>query len=185
MVEYYCFISRNKDNHHIKDFKQRSKNYVIDAENYPTDDMLKAFDKFVSMGQEGEICRLYKQYNAIDKDKVLKSVACRLLSDNISLANVDKIITSEMNKSKNHTTRKWLFDIDTKNVDKCEEFVCDLKDCFGDNAIESMTPTPNGFALIVSHGFDTRELNKKWSNVVECKRDNALLFICSARNESV
>ena len=183
MVEYYCFVSRNKDNTDVANFKKRNKYYIIDGGGYDAvADMLKAFSQFVSAGQKGEMCRLYKQYNTINKDKVLKSVVCRILSDNISLSNINKVIASEMNKSKNHSTRKWLFDIDTKDINKCEEFLHDLKACFGDNVVENIVPTPNGFALIVNHGFDTRKLNEKWSGVVECKRDNALLFIGSMHN---
>ena len=34
--------------------------------------------------------------------------------------------------------------------------------------------TPNGHAVIVSRGFDTRELMQKWGSTVELKKDEML-----------
>ena len=65
----------------------------------------------------------------------------------------------------------------TINVEhKLDEFINDIKDC--DKASVPLEievhKTPNGHAVIVSRGFDTRELMKKWSSTVELKKDEML-----------
>lgn len=42
--------------------------------------------------------------------------------------------------------------------------------------------TPHGFAIVIPHGFDTRELMSKWQDKVELKRDD-MLFEFMAVNE--
>ena len=37
--------------------------------------------------------------------------------------------------------------------------------------------TKSGFAVIVEHGFDTRELLIKWENHLEVKKDTMLLLL--------
>ena len=68
-----------------------------------------------------------------------------------------------------------MFDFDDTE-DKLEEFINDIKDC--DKASTPLEievhKTPNGHAVIVSRGFDTRELMKKWNSTVELKKDEML-----------
>ena len=40
--------------------------------------------------------------------------------------------------------------------------------------------TPNGYAVILEHGFDTRELLSKWKDV-ELKRDDMLCIAWNCR----
>ena len=55
--------------------------------------------------------------------------------------------------------------------------MADLKEIFSEEEAKMIEvhPTPNGYAIVVPHGFDTRELQKKWLSLFENKRD-AMLF---------
>lgn len=44
------------------------------------------------------------------------------------------------------------------------------------------TKTPNGYAVVIKHGFDTRKLMDKWGSDVELKRDD-MLFVSSIKKD--
>ena len=66
---------------------------------------------------------------------------------------------------------KWLFDFDIDSPLTVLQFYNDLP------VNGTIYKTPNGYAVVVEHGFDTRELMKKWENYdITLKRDE-LLFL--------
>lgn len=52
--------------------------------------------------------------------------------------------------------------------DKYVDFIHDV-DLASNNAVEYVKQTPNGYHVVVSHGFDTRDLYNKYPNL-EVKR---------------
>ena len=69
-----------------------------------------------------------------------------------------------------------MFDYDD-DKSKIGDFIADVTELYLD--VPEKFETPNGYAVVVNHGFDTRELLKKWGKV-ELKRD-AMLCIDSAK----
>lgn len=70
-------------------------------------------------------------------------------------------------------SEEWLFDFDYESEEQVLEFIQDIKDV--DNTLEvEYKKTVHGYAVITSHGFDTRTLLAKWSEC-ENKKDSMLL----------
>lgn len=70
--------------------------------------------------------------------------------------------------------KKWLFDFDYENEEQVLEFIEDIKDA--DHTVEiKYKKTVHGFAVVTSHGFDTRALLAKWFDC-ENKKDGMLLL---------
>ena len=85
-----------------------------------------------------------------------------------------------------------MFDFDEKNEDLANNFINDIEHIVTSGKINSniVLPaykgiqiniekykTPNGFAIIVEHGFDTRELMEKWKDYDVTLKKDALLFL--------
>lgn len=167
------FISRNKDNKHIPNFKQRSYARLTTK---TAEELKKDFEHWTSKGPDGEFCRFYMTINRRDPVKVKKRLIEQLIfNDDFDLVSSEAKIAGIANKKECSAERKWLFDFDDTE-DKLEEFINDIKKY--DNASVPLEievhKTPNGHAIIVSHGFDTRELMKKWEATVELKKDEML-----------
>lgn len=167
------FVSRNKDNKHIPNFKERR---YVRLTTKTAEELKKDFDHWAAKGPEGEFCRFYMKINARDPEKTKKNLIKELIfNDNFDLVSAEAKIAGIANKKECAAERKWLFDFDDTE-DKLEEFINDIKDC--DKASTPLEievhKTPNGHAVIVSRGFDTRELMKKWSATVELKKDEML-----------
>ena len=74
-------------------------------------------------------------------------------------------------QASNRAESKWLFDFDVDNPLTVLQFYNDLP---VDGRIYK---TPNGYAVVVEHGFDTRETMEKWKDYdITLKRDE-LLFL--------
>lgn len=66
-----------------------------------------------------------------------------------------------------------MFDFDIDDSEKLNEFCDDILKI--DSTVQIKThKTPNAYAVIVSHGFDTRKLFEKWNKDVSLKRDALL-----------
>jgi len=121
------------------------------------------FDNWSKQGREGEFCRFYMKINARDREMAKKKLIQELIfNDNFDLVSAEAKIAGIANKKECAAERKWLFDFDDTE-DKLEEFINDIKEY--DKASVPLEievhKTPNGHAVIVSRGFDTRELMKK------------------------
>lgn len=167
------FVSRNKDNQNVKNFKQRNHSFLTQKN---VKELLTDFNEFVNRGVEGETSRLYLSVNARKIDVIRKSLLKHLIdNEEANLTNLDKLVASLSMKPGTALTKKFLFDFDEgKDFEKLIEFIANIYDeneflnediCYSE--------TPNGYAVVVNHGFDTRELLEKWQNV-ELKRDGML-----------
>ena len=176
------FVSRKKDNKHIPNFKERK---YVRLTTKTAEELKKDFDHWAAKGPEDEFCRFYMKINKRDPIKTKKNLIKELIfNDNFDLVAAEAKIAGIANKKECAAERKWLFDFDDTE-DKLEEFINDIKDC--DKASVPLDieihKTPNGHAVIVSRGFDTRELMKKWSSTVELKKDEMLCVDWTDRKE--
>lgn len=58
----------------------------------------------------------------------------------------------------NRDENKWMFDFDVDNITLHNKFMYDIP--VGAKSYK----TPHGYAIVTEHGFDTRELMKKWKD---------------------
>ena len=98
-------------------------------------------------------------------------------------------------KSECRGESKWMFDFDINDEELVDEFIEDIKQfttIYWDGNQEKIAmlgmdvkkyKTPNGYAIVVSHGFDTRRLLEKWKGYdITLKRDD-LLFLDMIQKE--
>ena len=176
----YMLQSRNKDNKHIPNFKQRIKSILSYEEN--EDYVRSEFANFVKQGLLGEVCRLYKSVNSRNEEKIREDLIIRLMQDKTSLTRLNATLTSVSRLSKNRDSNMWLFDFDENDENLVLEFISDIYNTDKTINIEHQK-TPNGYAIVCSHGFDTRNLMRKWINYdITLKRDD-MLFIDICVNE--
>lgn len=170
IVRIALFVSRNKDNKEITDFKERREAFIIDTHG-PRHDldieinrMHKKFNEFVSRGVPGETCRLYLSVNDRNREKIKKNFIIELLkNDDYNLSNIKDILVSVAMKKENAVTKYWLIDYDREDSEeKVREFIEDMKELTNYKEypfdILNVIPTVHGWHIIISHGFDTREL---------------------------
>lgn len=167
------FTSRNKDNKELPFFKERTKAFLTTK---TVEELKDEFDLFVEKGRLKETSRFYISVNERDNSKVQKALMHYLLDNDINMASLPSKIASVASKKENALTNKWMFDFDD-DKSKIYEFIADVTELYLD--VPEKFETPNGYAVIVNHGFDTRELLKKWDKV-ELKRD-AMLCVDSAK----
>lgn len=181
MSNVVFLVSRNKDNKHLPEFKERKETFFCR-------DMEKAkerFKWFVEAGKVGETCRFYVSVNERSEERTKKDLVCRLvMDDNASLHNLETLTASLAMKAENALEHKWLFDFDCPLEEKAREFAEELT--MLDKTLSPVCyPTKSGYAVVVKHGFDTRALLEKWrKNLsdmnsewgVELKRDAMLLY---------
>ncbi|WP_347224087.1 hypothetical protein [Bacteroides congonensis] len=87
------------------------------------------------------------------------------------MTKIENKVTSLAMSSENAAEHKWLFDFD--ETDGIDDFVSDLEaEGFKKEEIE-VYKTVNNYAVVVPHGFDSRNILKKY-DCVELKRDGLL-----------
>lgn len=190
------FVSRNKDNKHIPNFKERRNAFTVPNKSLDTKDgnitVNRLFYNFVKDGKPGELSRLYISVNKRSNEKTFIALQHEMLNKKFNLATMPQKIASITAKKENAHDPKnlfWLFDFDridglSENEfdDKIQEFVEDVKlTCFLNTGINSddlvlMRKTVTGAAVIINNHFDTRELLKRWPNVT-LKRDDLLCVL--------
>ena len=165
----YMFRSRNKDNAHLSNFHERCKTIWAYREDEPK--VRRDFERFAAEGIPGEQTRLYRSVNRRDENKIREELTIRLIKDKPSMTKLNAILTSVAMQSNSRAESKWLFDFDIDDLATLLQFNNDLP------VGGTIYKTPNGYAVVVEHGFDTRELMKKWENYdITLKRDD-LLFL--------
>lgn len=201
------FVSRNKDNVDVENFKERRKAFVSTR----TPEQLKAdFDFFKNQGQPGETSRFYCSVNARDEKKVRKELLKWLVNDtltdtNVSMATLPSRVAKVAALTPQAATHRWLFDYDA-DAEHVDEFVQDVYDAYAkqhernnqkrlargkeplemDDFYVKKHKTPNGFAVVSSSGFDTRELVHKWTSDEMkdfVKKDDLLCVMWGQQNE--
>lgn len=167
-LKVVLFVSRNKDNKHISDFKERRVSFLTDK---LIGELNKDFDEFVKRGLPNEMCRFYQQVNKRDNNKIRKSLIHELVdNENLNMSKLDSKIASISSKKENRSESKWLFDFD-EDKRLIGSFLKDVKSYLPKDKTVIPLETPNGYSVVVEQGFDTRELLDKWKNV-ELKRDD-------------
>ena len=164
------FKSRNKDNKHIEGFKENSKQFLVT-------DMSKVsekFEQFVSKQPECVLCRCYISVNKRNGDLIQKQLISYLALNDMDLSKIENKTVSIAMLPQCATAKKWLFDFDYENEEQILEFIEDIKNI--DSTLEiKYKKTVHGFAVITSHGFDTRALLAKGSDC-ENKKDGMFLL---------
>lgn len=178
MSDLYVYLirSRNKDNKDIPSFKERAKTILEYKEN--EDRVIKEFHKFAADGVPGEQTRLYRSVNSRNEEKIREELIIRLLRDKPSMTKLNRTLASVAQQAENRNESKWLFDFDVDDAILVKEFMEDVNH-FSNIPLRYIEKykTPHGYAIVVPHGFDTRELIEKWKNYdVTLKRDG-LVFL--------
>lgn len=171
------FVSQNKDNKAtIPNFKERTVRFLTTL---PIEEIEKQFDFFVNYGLPNEFSRCYISLNERDNKKTQRGLVHKLIDEEVNLTSLPSIAVSITAKKENSAGKQWFFDFDSQDETLLAEFVADAEressQYQNSEPVEISTQkTVNGYAVIVNHGFDTRNLLKKWSDV-ELKRDD---YIC-------
>ena len=179
----YTMRSRSKDNKDIAGFKSRIKVYLC----YESEEakMIEKFDRFVSDGVRGEKSRLYKSVNARNEEKTKKAFLARAIAEDIPVVKYYRVLVGISMLVENRAESKWLFDFDSSDEEMLSKFV-DRTTYYGNfNKCDIFVQqTPHGFAVVVSHGFDTRKLMEEFADCnITLKRDDAL-FVKMVENSS-
>lgn len=169
----YLICSRNKDNKNILNFKQRTKTILEYKENEVK--VFEVFKNFAEKGVDGEQTRLYRSVNSRNEEKVKREFIIRLLRDESNINKFNRTLVSTAQQKYCRDENKWLFDFDMDDGLLVMEFVNDIHKFSGTKDVE-VKSTPNGYHIVVPHGFDTRELMDKWKYCVTLKKDD-LLFL--------
>lgn len=176
----YMMCSRNKDNKDILNFKERRRTIIEYKKN--ESDIIKAFQLFATKGVPGEKARLYRSVNSRNEEKIREDLIVRLLRDKPSMTQLNRTLASVAQQVQNRDESKWLFDFDVDDEEKVEDFIDDIY-FYSELDNHELHKTPHGYAIIVPHGFDTRELMEKWKDYdITLKKDN-LLFLDMITNE--
>ncbi len=176
-VRVVLFVSRNKDNKYLNGFKQRRESFISTKS---TEELSEKFKEFVLRGIEGENSRFYVSVNSRDIDKIRDELLVEILRSKSGrgLLFIQSLIASIASKKEYAKTKKWLLDIDTKDTETLES----IKEYIKNNEIniEKIVETPNGYHMVLEHGFDSREFKEKFTDV-EIKRDDMLLLASSTK----
>lgn len=177
------FCSRNKDNKHLENFKEHRVSFVTTKSD---EELKEGFKDFVAKGRDGEFCRLYRSVNKCDNKVVQKQLLHALIDNDYNMASIPQRIASLADKPSSKAESKWLFDVDPETDTDLEQllenFLKDVQQAYASSKTKKAEKpkliiethkTPNGYAVIVNHGFDTRKLLAKYPNV-ELKRDDKL-----------
>lgn len=172
----YLICSRNKDNKDIPNFKKRAKTILEYKEN--EDKVIEGFKNFAAKGVPGEQTRLYRSVNSRNEEKIREELIIRLLRDKPSMTQLNRTLASVAQQVQNRDESKWLFDFDVDNYFFKTEFINDIVKVSNieEDNIESFS-TPHGYAIIVPHGFDTRELMENWKDYDITLKKDELLFL--------
>ena len=177
----YLIRSRNKDNRDILNFKERTKTILAYKENEHK--VIEVFKSFAAKGDPGEQTRLYRSVNSRNEEKIREELVIRLLRDKPSMTQLNRTLASVAQQVQNRDESKWLFDFDVDDDKLALGFINDITNYgFVFNQIE-LHKTPHGYAIIVPHRFDTRELMEKWKDYDIILKKDELLFLDMITNK--
>ncbi|MBP5773991.1 MAG: hypothetical protein J6W35_07955 [Eubacterium sp.] len=172
-VYVILFVSRNKDNTDVEGFVERRKSFISQQ---PIEELMPAFHDFIEKGVTGEFCRFYRSVNARDMGVVRKKLLHFLIEeDDFNLCCIRSKVAGFAAQKECAIEKKWLIDFDTREPEKLNEFLEYISE--KDETIEAtVNDTPNGCAIVLSHGFNSQDFAEKWGEVATIKKDD-LLFI--------
>ena len=134
---------------------------------------------------------MYLSVNARDNTKVYKELLHFLIDNpDFNLAHIQSKIAGMAAKKECALEKKWMFDFDCEDENELDEFLDDLSTAYSRNNrlhgflldssityildFKRVYKTPNGYAIVIDYGFDTRELLEKYKDIVTLKRDDLL-----------
>ena len=165
------FVSRNKDNAEIEDFKERRTSFITHK---TVEELQIEFSDFISHGKPGEFCRMYYSVNPRDPVKIHKQLLHFLIDEpDFNLCCINSKLAGIAASKECNAGKKWMFDFDIRDNNKVWEFIADIEAIDMEVEID-IHPTPHGYAVITNRGFDTRKLFEKWTKDVSLKRDDLL-----------
>lgn len=169
------FVSRNKDNKSIPDFKKRSNVFLTSLE-LDDPELQSQFENFVAKGKIGELSRFYVAVNERNPIEVNKSVTIFLINNpSYNPARLPAKPYSISMNGKNALTKKWLFDFDSSDKNLLDQFVNDIIASGFLKQDILIHKSISGYHIILPHGFDTRNIMSKWNATVTLKRDDMWL----------
>lgn len=173
-INIVLFVSRNKDNKEVADFKERRVTFIT-YEDMNSEKLMAKFNDFVNAGKVGELSRCYYSVNTRDPQKIHKQLLHFLIDNpDFNLCDMDAKIASIAAHVECAATKKWMFDFDIDDNFKVNEFMLDIHN-IDPNLDITHYKTPHGYGVVVSHGFDTRTLYEKWDrSLTECKKDDLM-----------
>lgn len=178
MSDLYVYLirSRNKDNKDVPNFKERAKTILEYKEN--EDRVTKEFHRFAADGVPSEQTRLYRSVNSRNEEKIREELVIRLLRDKPSMTTLNRTLASVAQQVENRDESKWLFDFDVDDELLMNDFVHDVI-MFSRIPLSDIQvyTTPHGYAIVVPHGFDTRELMERWKDYDISIHKDRLLFL--------
>lgn len=178
MSDLYVYLirSRNKDNKDIPNFKERAKTILEYKEN--EDKIIEEFKNFAAKGVPGEQTRLYRSVNSRNEEKIREEFTIRLLRDKPSMTQLNHTLASVAQQVQNRDESKWLFDFDVDNERLLRSFLLDVSKYSSITLSEiEKHKTPHGYAIVVPHGFDTRDLMYEWKDFDITLKKDELLFL--------
>lgn len=165
------YVSRTKDNKTVGGFKERRKSFICTKEKleYYYD---KQFDLFVDEGVYWEMSRMYVSVNPRSMDKIRKQLIHFMIDNpDFNLCSIQSKIAGIAATKECAADKQWLVDFDSSDFNLVEEFCKDIR--IIDPTVEkTIQETPNGYGIILSHGFDSRKLMEHWSYVATIKKDD-------------
>lgn len=123
------------------------------------------------------IFKIEELINSLPKEMVTETKRGSVLA---SMTQLNRTLASVAQQVQNRDESKWLFDFDIDDKELLGQFRTDLgllgihNDCH---------KTPHGYAVIAEHGFDTRELMKKWKDYDITLKKDELLFLDMITNK--
>ena len=176
------FISRNKDNKDVANFKERRKSFITTKS---PEELKRTFEHFVKDGVDGEMSRFYYSVNARDANKVRKQLLHFLIDEDFNLAHLDGKLASIAAKKECAKTKRWMFDFDLDNNVEVSKFLTDISKCVTEPLHTEIRKTPYGYAIITERGFDTRKLglDDTWYNIATLKKDDLLCYAWERKDE--
>lgn len=172
----YVMCSRNKDNKNVPGFKERTKIILEREENESK--VVAAFEDFAHKGVRGEKVRLYRTVNSRNEEKIREELIIRLLREKPDITKLNRTLASVAQQVNNRDESKWMFDFDVNDAILAADFVQDIHK-FAKIPLSEIEKhkTPNGFAIVVPHGFDARNLMEKWKDYDITLQKDCLLFL--------
>lgn len=185
-IHVVLFCSRNKDNKHLPDFKERRKSFITHK---TIEELEEEFNDFVSHGREGEMCRLYYSVNARDPQKIHTQLM-HFLFDNpdFNLCSIAPKLAGIAAQKECALEKKWMFDFDSDNSGVAQQFLMDVSFYLNNTlspelCVPKLYKTPHGYAIVIKRGFDTRKLLEDWGGIVTLKRDDLLCVKWKTKGE--
>ena len=174
----YCYVilyvSRNKDNKGVTNFKERRKAFICSDEKL--DYYKRQFYNFADEGVAGETSRMYISVNKRDMSIIRKQLIHFLIDEeDFNLCSMQSKLAAIAAQKECAAEKKWMIDFDSEFPDQLHKMMAEIKAL--DDTIECRAEkTPHGYAIICSHGFDSREIMDRWSSIATIKKDDLLCF---------